>query len=212
MKSRYWLLLSFGLLTFVVDQGTKYLAVSRLTHSLDGVSGVARAATFLTLRQATGPYTSHPVVEGLWRFEYAENLGSSRGLWANLPDRLRQPCFIGFTLLALGVIGFLFSRLSGEQRLMQVALSLVLGGALGNLVDRVLRGFVIDFMDWHWRNQPGLHLPTFNVADVAISLGFAFMLADSLRALAGEASSSSSPRGGPGIRLPAPSSPANPNS
>jgi signal peptidase II len=119
---------------------------------------------------------------------------------------------VAATLIALGFLGFLFSRLGDQQRLLQAALSLVLGGAAGNLVDRVLRGFVIDFVDWHWRDTPGLRWPTFNVADAAITVGFAFMVADSLRALARESSHVTSPHGRGGMPLAAPSSPANPNS
>ena len=55
------------------------------------------------------------------------------------------------------------------------------GGALGNFLDRLVRGYVIDFIDWHWRNQPGMRWPTFNVADAAICVGVALMLLDSLR-------------------------------
>jgi signal peptidase II len=49
-------------------------------------------------------------------------------------------------------------------------------------VDRLVRGYVIDFIDWHWRNQPGMHWPTFNVADAAICVGVGLLLLDSLRA------------------------------
>ncbi len=48
---------------------------------------------------------------------------------------------------------------------------MILGGALGNATDRALRGYVIDFIDFHWYNRPGMHWPTFNIADVAISIG-----------------------------------------
>lgn len=212
MKSRYWLLLIFGLSTLAVDQGTKYLAVARLTHTLDGTSGLERARAFFSMREAIGPNSSYPVIEDLWRFEYDQNPGAAWGVWTSMPSRLRQPLLAAATLIALGFLGFLFSRLGDHQRLLQAALSLVLGGAAGNLVDRVLRGFVIDFVDWHWRDAPGLRWPTFNVADAAITVGFAFMVADSLRALARESSAASSPRGRPGMPLAAPSSPANPNS
>jgi len=56
----------------------------------------------------------------------------------------------------------------------------VLGGAVGNYLDRLARNYVIDFIDWHWREAPNLHWPTFNLADSAISVGVVLMLADTL--------------------------------
>lgn len=85
-----------------------------------------------------------------------------------------------FVLLALGVsavIVFWLSRLPPAQRWVAVALSLVLGGAIGNVIDRLAYGHVIDFLDffvgqWHW--------PTFNIADSAITIGVAVLLIDGL--------------------------------
>ncbi len=86
-----------------------------------------------------------------------------------------------FITLALGVAAFIISwlrRLTHEERWMAIALTLVLGGAIGNVIDRVLLGHVIDFIDiyyggWHW--------PTFNIADSAISIGAVMMVIDGLR-------------------------------
>ena len=83
--------------------------------------------------------------------------------------------FIALALLVVGVLVVWLYRLQKNQLRMALALSLVLGGAIGNLVDRVLYGYVIDFIDvyyasWHW--------PTFNVADSAITLGAALLLLD----------------------------------
>ncbi len=75
-----------------------------------------------------------------------------------------------FTVLALGISGWLavMIRQHAGDRLQSLALSLVLGGALGNLIDRVRLGAVVDFLDAHWA---GLHFPAFNVADAAITIG-----------------------------------------
>ena len=83
--------------------------------------------------------------------------------------------FIALALLVVGVLVVWLYRLQKNQLRLALALSLVLGGAIGNLVDRVLYGYVIDFIDvyyasWHW--------PTFNVADSAITLGAALLLLD----------------------------------
>lgn len=84
--------------------------------------------------------------------------------------------FAGLALTVSVVITVWLARLKKHETLLAVALSLVLGGAVGNLVDRLLYGYVIDFLDvyyqdWHW--------PAFNIADSAITLGVALMLAES---------------------------------
>lgn len=86
--------------------------------------------------------------------------------------------FIGLALLASVFICFWLQRLARTQRWEAVAWALVLGGALGNLIDRILYGYVIDFLDvyygdWHW--------PAFNIADSAITLGVVMLLFDSFR-------------------------------
>jgi signal peptidase II len=92
-------------------------------------------------------------------------------------EKLRVPFFY---LVSLGAVIFIFwyyRKLSDEQRYLQIALALVLGGALGNALDRLLRGYVIDFIDWHWRD---LHWPTFNIADAGISVGLVLLFLDML--------------------------------
>ncbi|HLL55114.1 MAG TPA: signal peptidase II [Myxococcaceae bacterium] len=193
----YRLLFVIGLLTLVADQGTKYLAVSGLTDALEDERGLGRLSAFLfapspfeTTLTARRPRldAGRAVHPDYFHLRYVENPGAAWGLWSNLPDRFRQPFFLGVSVLALGFISFMYSRLEGAQRFLRVALALVMGGAVGNFVDRLLRGYVIDFIDWHWRNSPGMRWPTFNVADVAITLGVAFILAESLRAQANEPS------------------------
>ena len=86
-----------------------------------------------------------------------------------------------FTALALGVSGWIVVMLRqhrGEFRL-ALALSLILGGALGNVIDRVLYGVVVDFIQWH---AAGFYWPSFNLADSAICLGAGLMLWDQFRA------------------------------
>ena len=84
--------------------------------------------------------------------------------------------------VALGVAAAVFIvwmlRAQGHQRLFAWSLSLILGGAVGNVVDRLLHGHVIDFLDFHWGPR---HFPAFNVADAAISVGAALLILDELR-------------------------------
>jgi signal peptidase II len=86
--------------------------------------------------------------------------------------------FIGLAAVVSVVLVFWLARLQRHQRLEAAALALLLGGAVGNLIDRLWLGHVVDFLDFHWR---GWHWPAFNLADSAITLGVALLLLDSLR-------------------------------
>ncbi|MBT4833042.1 MAG: lipoprotein signal peptidase [Porticoccaceae bacterium] len=86
----------------------------------------------------------------------------------------------GFSLLATvisGVIIVWIARLPVQRKLEGLALALILGGALGNLYDRLTLGYVVDFLDFHWS---GKHFPAFNVADAGISVGAAILIFDTL--------------------------------
>lgn len=85
--------------------------------------------------------------------------------------------FTGLALVISAVLAGWLWRLPRAQRLLGIALALVLGGALGNLLDRVLYGHVIDFISVHWGES---YFPTFNIADSAISVGAALLVLDSL--------------------------------
>jgi signal peptidase II len=92
-----------------------------------------------------------------------------------------------FVALAFAAVGFIvyLLRQHGGQRLFSWALSLILGGALGNVIDRLVHGYVVDFLDFHWRwlapMFPVGHFPAFNVADCAITVGAGLLILDELR-------------------------------
>lgn len=181
-------LIAVGLLTLFADQVTKYLAVRGLTTALDANGSLVQFYSAKNLDNSPivpgQPYKlKQPtvVLESFWSFRYVENPGAAWGMLSSVPERFRRPFFYVTSLFAIGFIVVMFRRLPKDAAWVRFALALVLGGALGNLADRVARGYVIDFIDWHWFNQPGLRWPTFNVADVAITLGVLVMLADSLR-------------------------------
>ena len=88
-----------------------------------------------------------------------------------------MPLFIAVSAGALFLLLVILRGLGPHQRLTRVALAGVLGGAVGNLVDRVRYGEVIDFLDVHWR---GHHWPAFNVADSCITIGITILLLESL--------------------------------
>ena len=125
---------------------------------------------------ATEALRGHPpvtVVENFFHLVYHRNTGGVFGLFSGSPSGLRITLFVIVTLVALGFVVYLIREWGRESRSALVALSLVAGGALGNLIDRIAYGEVIDFIDWHWH---GHHWPAFNVADSAITVGTAVLL------------------------------------
>lgn len=92
--------------------------------------------------------------------------------------------FVGLGAVATGFIIWML-RQHGGQRLFAWALSLILGGAIGNVIDRLVHGYVVDFLDFHWSFLspmfPGGHFPAFNIADCGISIGAALLIMDELR-------------------------------
>ena len=84
--------------------------------------------------------------------------------------------FTGLGLVAAAVIVWMLKQHAG-QRLFGFAMACILGGAIGNVIDRVLYGYVVDFLDFHWA---GMHFPAFNVADSAITIGAIGLLLDEL--------------------------------
>jgi signal peptidase II len=84
--------------------------------------------------------------------------------------------FVGIALVAVLVILYLLRSHAG-QRLFSFALACILGGAIGNVIDRLLHGYVVDFLDFHLRSW---HFPAFNVADSAITIGAACLILDEL--------------------------------
>lgn len=85
--------------------------------------------------------------------------------------------FVGLGLVAAVFIVWML-RTQAPRKLLGCALALILGGALGNVIDRLLHSYVVDFLDFHWA---GWHFPAFNVADAAISVGAALLILDEIR-------------------------------
>lgn len=145
-----WYLLA--LLVIVLDQITKAWAV----EGLEAVRRIEVTSFFnLTLAYNTGAAFSLLADAGGWQRWFFAALSS---------------------VVAILLVVWL-SRLSRAERLLSVALALVLGGALGNLYDRIMLGHVVDFLDFHWQ---GRHFPAFNVADSAITTGAVLLIWETL--------------------------------
>jgi signal peptidase II len=117
------------------------------------------------------------VIPGFFDLTFSRNTGGVFGLLAGTPSFGRRSFFVGTAALALGVIFVFLRRWGHESRLLTFALSLVAGGAIGNLIDRLRFGSVVDFIDWYWGSH---HWYTFNIADSAISSGAVLLIAHSL--------------------------------
>jgi signal peptidase II len=114
-----------------------------------------------------------PVIPGIFAIVHVLNPGAAFGLLAGRSASFRNPFFIGISLLAVGFIIFYRHRELRGDSLASFALSLILGGAIGNLVDRLRIGMVIDFLDVHYHQY---HWPAFNVADSCITIGVSLMM------------------------------------
>lgn len=143
--------LGLSLLALVLDQGSKLLVDSTMQL-----------------------YQSIPLLP-FFKLTYVRNMGAAFSFLSEAGGWQRW-FFAGLALVISIVITVWLSRLQKHETLLAIALSLILGGAVGNLIDRLAYGYVIDFLDvyygtWHW--------PAFNIADSAITLGVALMLAES---------------------------------
>jgi signal peptidase II len=106
------------------------------------------------------------------------NRGAAFSLFSEAPAPVRLTLFIGITLVAIALIVSFYRRLAPGDRLSALSLGMILGGAVGNLIDRVARGEVVDFL--HFRLWGGYEWPDFNLADSAIVVGVAFLVVELL--------------------------------
>ncbi|MEE8583367.1 MAG: signal peptidase II [Acidobacteriota bacterium] len=119
-----------------------------------------------------------PIVEGFFRLHYVSNEGIAFGLLHSLQSDWKPLLLSLAALLALGIVfHYIWSTPAGERRLF-LAFGLLAGGILGNFTDRLLNGFVVDFLELHWKEQ--FIWPTFNLADAAITCGVVLILLDTL--------------------------------
>ncbi len=142
---RYALLAVVGLVVIAVDQVTK-----------------------LSIMQSMRLHESIPVIPNLFSLTYIRNPGAAFGLLAGSSDAFRMVFFGVTSLFALALLGTILVRLPERDWIGQLSIAGILGGAIGNLIDRLRFGEVIDFLDVYVENY---HWPAFNVADSAISVG-----------------------------------------
>src|SRR5437899_5184837 len=118
------------------------------------------------------------VIDGLFNITYVRNTGVAFGIFSSISSPAKSLLLSIFTAFAAILVITYSVRSSARNRLLQVALALILGGALGNLYDRLAYGYVVDFLEFYVGTY---HWPSFNVADSAISIGVALLALEILR-------------------------------
>ena len=149
MKRKYWVLLVVCFWILFLDQWTKYAVQQRLAL-----------------------YQKVEVIHGFFNLIHVRNTGGAFGIFGGEKGGLGSLLFVVVTLIAIGSILFLFIRLREHETTLSLSLSLILSGAIGNLIDRLRSGEVVDFLDFYVMSY---HWPAFNIADSAICLGIGLM-------------------------------------
>jgi signal peptidase II len=149
---KYWLLMAILLAILISDQVTKALIVRHLPQ-----------------------HRSISLVEGYLNLVHVRNQGAAFGILAEGGPRVQRYFFIPISVIASLAILVVILRAREDESLKVIALSMVLSGALGNLLDRWRWGAVVDFIDVHYR---ALHWPAFNVADASIIIGVILLIAE----------------------------------
>ncbi|MGH7810911.1 MAG: signal peptidase II, partial [Candidatus Binatia bacterium] len=116
---------------------------------------------------------SIPIIEGFFSLTYVRNTGAAFGIFAGSAEIFRRPFLILVSVVAIGFIVVMLKRLRDSEKWLVTALAFILGGAIGNLIDRVVYGEVIDFLDCFWGS---FHWPAFNIADSFITVGVTITL------------------------------------
>lgn len=112
---------------------------------------------------------------------YVRNMGAAWGSLSQLPDGVRGPFFFVVTIIAVVVIAFYFRSTPANNRFARFGLALILSGAIGNFLNRLMRGYVIDWIDVHWNFLGWRYFfPNFNWADICITVGVALLMFDTM--------------------------------
>ncbi len=150
-----------------------------------GIAAIILLADLFTKVLVIGAFDlghSQPVTS-FFTLVRVHNTGAAFSFLANAGGWQRW-FFVGLGAVATGFIVYML-RQHGGQKLFAWALTLILGGAIGNVIDRLIHGYVVDFLDFHWGFLspmfPGGHFPAFNIADCGITIGAVLLILDELR-------------------------------
>ena len=134
-------------------------------------------ATKALIRARLPLYESVTVIPGFFDLTHVRNTGAAFGMLNGVDFAYKPAVMVIVALIALGAVASYALTLPSTQQIARYGLALILGGAVGNLIDRAMVGYVVDFVDVYWRD---IHFWAFNVADSAITVGVILMLLDAL--------------------------------
>jgi len=152
MKRKYWVLLITCLLVLSLDQYTKY-----------------------TVQKDLPLHRRVEVIPGFFNLTHVRNTGGAFGIFGG--RRGGMVFFVSVSILAVGTLLFLLRKIGENEKNLALSFSLVLAGAIGNLIDRLLYGEVIDFLEFY---HSSFYWPAFNIADSAICIGIGLMAIEML--------------------------------
>lgn len=118
-----------------------------------------------------------PIIEGFFHLTYVRNPGAAFGMFGYSSDWIRIPLFFGVPVIACFWLAYLIVTTRNKAKLQCLSYSLILAGAVGNLIDRFSMNYVVDFLDFFWK---GNHFPAFNIADSSITIGAILLIIDTL--------------------------------
>jgi len=142
------------------------IVISFLIVSLDQISK-AMIVKLIT------PYTSKTIIPGVFNITHIYNPGGAFGFMAGQSTFVRTILFLVVSTIAIGFIFYFYKNTPKTHPVLASGFALIFGGAIGNMIDRIRLGTVIDFLDFYIKD---LHWPAFNIADSAISVGMAIFL------------------------------------
>lgn len=154
-KLRFWRLFLVAAASFAIDQATKSLVVMKLRLG-----------------------ESQEIVAGHFNVARLGNENAALGALSQAGPGLRLLIFLILPMVLMAGMALGLRHLKRVDRILELGLGLLFGGALGNLFDRLTRGSVVDFIDLHWKASQA---PTFNIADLSIGLGIVFLLLSIVR-------------------------------
>lgn len=149
--------------------GNKYTKLAIIAGAIIILDQITKALIlkYLPLHQTI------PVIPGFFNITHIQNPGGAFGFMANQGPGLRSALFLFVSAIAIGVIFYFYKTSSANDKWITTSLSLIFGGAIGNLIDRIRLGQVVDFLDFYIKN---LHYPSFNVADSAVTIGVSLFI------------------------------------
>lgn len=149
---------------------SKWLVLATLTGFLVALDQLVK----IYIHANFGLGESVPVIPDIFSITYVRNIGAAFGIFREMSQTFRQAFFLSMPPVAMIIIIFMLKSVPNDDRWQVFSLSLIFGGAIGNYIDRLRYGYVVDFLDFHWKEV--WSYPAFNIADSAIVCGVGLLL------------------------------------